>query len=91
MDSKKHAKIFAKKYKESAPTQELNTCQYLEPSIFVNQLLVSPPRGTTIDPGEIDLLLPLQPTIFMTKRNSDRRSISTPKKSLLKRIFGFLR
>lgn len=52
---KEHAKIFAQKYKESTPTQEVNTCQYLEPSI-----LVSPPRGSTIDKSDLDLLLPLQ-------------------------------
>ncbi len=51
------------------------------------KILVSSRKGTKI---ELDQLLPLQPTIFMTLSNADRRAAPTPKKSFFKKIFGFL-
>ncbi len=52
------------------------------------KILVSSRKGTKI---ELDRILPLEPTIFMTQRNADRRAIPTPKKKgLFKKLFGFL-
>jgi len=54
------------------------------------KILVSK-RRCTFDEGELDQLLPLEPTIFMTKRNSERRYAAPPKKSFFKKLFSFLR
>ncbi len=87
MDAKERARILVEKYKTLPPPPE-NVSHYIEPTIFVTgRILVSPPRGSTHE-CELDLRLPLEPTIFMTARNSERRE-KLPKKSFLKKFLGF--
>ena len=78
MDSNERAKIFVENFVEnykSLPPEPENVCQFLEPPLFIKErILCSPPRGSTGNESESDLGLPLPLTIFMTKRNSERRS-----------------
>jgi hypothetical protein len=66
----------------------VETVSYFESSIMCSRVSVSPRKG---DFYVLDRLEPhLQPTIFMTQRNADRRAAPTSKKSLFKKLFSFL-